>query len=271
MDQSSNLLKQRRDKANLLAESGVKLFRNDFKSPIPIVEILPRGELLTAESYEENGNRYRVAGRIMSMRKFGKAAFFHVQDETGRIQIYAKRDLLGDEEFKLFKKWDVGDIVGIEGRLFKTKTGELSVEAAELCMITKSMRPLPEKFHGLTDVETRYRQRYVDLIVNPEVKETFRKRVDIIRIDPEHPLRFCFQKGPGDFIPVEIDHHCAVLKHVDQFDILSVEERRRPKHRYPPIRWLVAVRGDTQAHLIRNLRHPRSPPGRYENGSRHSR
>ncbi|RUM37690.1 MAG: lysine--tRNA ligase, partial [Desulfobulbus sp.] len=118
----------------------------------------------------------------MSMRKFGKAAFFHIQDESGRIQIYARRDLLGDEAFGLFKKWDVGDIVGIEGKLFKTKTGELSIEAASLQMITKSLRPLPEKFHGLTDVETRYRQRYVDLVVNPEVRDTFRKRVEIIRL-----------------------------------------------------------------------------------------
>ena len=182
MDQTSNLIKQRRDKAKLLEENGVKLFSNDFKTPIPITDILPRGEELAAESFEENGNIYRVAGRIMSMRKFGKAAFFHIQDETGRLQIYAKRDLLGDEEYANFKKWDVGDIVGAHGRLFKTKTGELSIEASKIQMITKSMRPLPEKFHGLTDVETRYRQRYVDLIVNPEVRETFRKRVEIIRL-----------------------------------------------------------------------------------------
>ncbi|MDH3330487.1 MAG: lysine--tRNA ligase, partial [Desulfobulbaceae bacterium] len=182
MDQTSNLIKQRRDKAKLLEENGVKLFSNDFKTPIPITDILPRGEELAAESFEENGNIYRVAGRIMSMRKFGKAAFFHIQDETGRLQIYAKRDLLGDEEYANFKKWDVGDIVGAHGRLFKTKTGELSIEASKMQMITKSMRPLPEKFHGLTDVETRYRQRYVDLIVNPEVRETFRKRVEIIRL-----------------------------------------------------------------------------------------
>jgi len=182
MDQTSNLIKQRRDKAKLLEENGVKLFSNDFKTPIPIADILPRGEELVAESFEENGNVYRVAGRIMSMRKFGKAAFFHIQDETGRLQIYAKRDLLGDEEYANFKKWDIGDIVGAHGRLFKTKTGELSIEASKIQMITKSMRPLPEKFHGLTDVETRYRQRYVDLIVNPEVRETFRKRVEIIRL-----------------------------------------------------------------------------------------
>ncbi len=182
MDQTSNLLKQRRDKANLLQESGVNLYSNTFKIPVPITDILPRGENLAAESFEEDGMIYRIAGRIMSMRKFGKAAFFHVQDETGRLQVYAKRDLLGDEEFKLFKKWDVGDIVGVRGRLFKTKTGELSVEASKMQMITKSLRPLPEKFHGLTDVETRYRQRYVDLIVNPEVRETFRVRVDVIRL-----------------------------------------------------------------------------------------
>jgi lysyl-tRNA synthetase class 2 len=182
MDNKNNLLKARRDKAELLADSGVTLFSNTFKTPQPIKEILPRGEVLAPESHEQEGGICRVAGRIMSMRKFGKAAFFHVQDESGRIQIYAKRDLLGDEPFKQFKKWDVGDIVGIEGKLFKTKTGELSIEAATLQLITKSLRPLPEKFHGLTDVETRYRRRYVDLIVNPEVRDTFRKRVEIIRL-----------------------------------------------------------------------------------------
>jgi len=180
--QTSNLLKQRREKAQFLADNGAKLFGNTFKNPYPIANILPRGEHLAPESYEENGNTYSVAGRVMSLRKFGKAAFFHLQDESGRLQVYAKRDLLGDEAFPLFKKWDVGDIVGVYGRLFKTKTGELSIECARLEMITKSMRPLPEKFHGLTDVETRYRQRYVDLIVNPEVRDTFRKRVDVIRL-----------------------------------------------------------------------------------------
>lgn len=182
MDQTSNLLKQRRDKAQLLAESGVNLFSNNFKAPNPIADILPRGEVLDAETFEDTGNIYRIAGRVMSMRKFGKAAFFHLQDESGRLQIYAKRDLVGVESYDHFKKWDVGDIVGAEGRLFKTKTGELSIEAGKLQMITKSMRPLPEKFHGLTDVETRYRQRYVDLIVNPEVRDTFRKRVEVIRL-----------------------------------------------------------------------------------------
>ncbi len=186
MDQQSKVLKERRDKALLLAEDGVKLFRNDFKAPQPIAEVQLQGEQLVSEPEEDGVEIYRVAGRIMSMRKFGKAAFFHIQDETGRLQVYARRDIVGAEEFKSFKKWDVGDIVGAEGRLFITKTGELSVEAATLVMITKSLRPLPEKFHGLTDVETRYRQRYVDLIVNPEVRETFRMRVEIIKLIREY-------------------------------------------------------------------------------------
>ena len=182
METTSNLLKQRREKAESLAEAGVKLFSNNFKAPQPIADIIPQGTELEAETHDESGHRFRIAGRVMSMRKFGKAAFFHVQDTTERIQVYARRDLLGEEAFGLFKKWDVGDIVGVEGTLFKTKTGELSVEAQSLTMITKSLRPLPEKFHGLTDVETRYRQRYLDLIVNPESREVFRKRVEIIRL-----------------------------------------------------------------------------------------
>ena len=183
MDKQLNqLLKQRREKAQTLADAGVNLFSNDFKFPQPVADILPLGEPMAPESHETDGGSYRVAGRIMSLRKFGKAAFFHIQDESGRIQIYARKDILGDEPFMLFKKWDVGDIVGVVGKLFKTKTGELSIEASSLQMITKSLRPLPEKFHGLTDVETRYRQRYVDLIVNSEVRETFRKRVEIIRL-----------------------------------------------------------------------------------------
>ncbi len=182
MKQRNRLLQQRRDKAQLLADMGVNLFANDFKNPQPAATILPKGEELAAESHEESGTVYRLAGRVMSMRKFGKAAFFHVQDESGRIQVYVRRDLVGEEEFLRFKKWDVGDIVGVSGTLFKTKTGEISIQAASLHMITKSLRPLPEKFHGLTDVEKRYRRRYVDLIVNPEVRETFRKRMKIIRL-----------------------------------------------------------------------------------------
>lgn len=182
METKSSLLQQRREKADSLAEAGVKLFSNTFKTPQPIGEILPLGDTLVAEAHDESSRSCRIAGRVMAMRRFGKAAFFHLQDAKDSIQVYARRDRLGEDAYAFFKKWDVGDIVGVEGTLFKTKTGELSLEAARLHMITKSLRPLPEKFHGLTDVETRYRQRYLDLIVNPEVREIFRKRVEIIRL-----------------------------------------------------------------------------------------
>lgn len=180
--ENTQVLKQRREKADLLADLGVKLYNNSFKPDNRVKELLPKGEHLAAETQDETNYTYSIAGRIMSMRKFGKAAFFHLTDNSGRIQVYIKKDLLGDEVFATFKKWDIGDIVGIEGKLFKTKMGELSVLADKLVMISKSLRPLPEKFHGLTDVETRYRQRYVDLIVTPESRQTFVKRVKIIRL-----------------------------------------------------------------------------------------
>ena len=182
MENLNNLLSQRREKAESLVEAGVPLFRHSFPQPQPILELLPFGNDLGAEEHDHSGTVFRVAGRIMSMRKFGKAAFFHLRDNSGNIQVYARRDLLGEEAYNQFKKWDVGDIAGVEGTLFKTKTGELSLEASLLVLVTKSLRPLPEKFHGLTDVETRYRQRYLDMIVNPEVGEVFRKRVEIIRL-----------------------------------------------------------------------------------------
>ncbi|OQX13733.1 MAG: lysine--tRNA ligase [Desulfobulbaceae bacterium A2] len=181
MDQNSIILQQRRDKARELADQGVRLYRNDFREPIRAAALLPLAEALEPECHDPSGTQHRTAGRIVGLRRFGKAAFFHLQDESGRIQIYVRRDLVGDEAYALFKKWDLGDIVGVVGVLFKTKTGEPSIEAAELTLLSKSLRPLPEKFHGLTDVETRYRQRYVDLIVNPEVREIFRKRVRIIQ------------------------------------------------------------------------------------------
>ena len=182
MENPNTLLALRRDKAAALAAEGVALYGNRFKAPQHLAEILPQGEQLAAEEHDPAGTTYRVAGRIMSLRRFGKAAFFHLRDASGEMQIYARRDLVGETAYGHFKKWDVGDIVGAEGQLFKTRTGELSLEASRLEMVTKSLRPLPEKFHGLTDVETRYRQRYLDMIVNPEVAATFRKRVEIIRL-----------------------------------------------------------------------------------------
>jgi lysyl-tRNA synthetase, class II len=182
MNKDNQILSQRREKAEALAALGVNLYSNTFKPADKVCELLPKGENLAAESAEPGSPGYSIAGRVMSMRKFGKAAFCHLADTSGRMQIYLQRDTLGEEQFNVFKKWDIGDIVGVEGSLFKTKTGELSLLAAGITMISKSLRPLPEKWHGLTDVETRYRQRYVDLIVTPESRETFRKRVEIIRL-----------------------------------------------------------------------------------------
>jgi len=185
MDELNQILKQRRQKAKELEEMGVKLYANEFRPSHQIIDILPLANEIQAESPADADDyrpTYRIAGRITGLRNFGKAAFLHIQDETGRIQVYVKKDAVGPETFAQFKKWDVGDIGGFQGKLFKTKTGELTILATAIKLIAKSLRPLPEKFHGLTDVETRYRQRYVDLIVNPEVRTTFKKRIDIIRL-----------------------------------------------------------------------------------------
>ena len=196
--ENTQVLKQRREKADLLADLGVQLYTNGFKPANRVKELMPKGEHLAAETQDETNYTYSIAGRIMSMRKFGKAAFFHLADSSGRIQVYIKKDLLGDEVFATFKKWDIGDIVGIEGKLFRTKMGELSVLADKLVMISKSLRPLPEKFHGLTDTETRYRQRYVDLIMNEDSKKVFHTRSKIIRFIRD------FMEAPGrEFLEVE--------------------------------------------------------------------
>ena len=128
----------------------------------------------------DSGKLVALAGRMMSKRVMGKASFAHLRDDKGDIQLYVRRDELGDEAYAAFKKLDVGDIIGVKGEVFRTKTGELSVRATELTLLAKSLRPLPEKFHGLADKETRYRQRYVDLVMNREVRDTFEKRFKVV-------------------------------------------------------------------------------------------
>ena len=135
-------------------------------------ESLAEGEVITV----------RMAGRLVSRRIMGKASFAHMLDDEGKIQLYIARDGIGEEEYAGFKKWDVGDVIGVEGHLFRTRTGEVSVHATSCTLLAKSLLPLPEKFHGLTNLEQRYRQRYVDLIVNPEVKDTFVKRSKILKL-----------------------------------------------------------------------------------------
>ena len=134
------------------------------------------------ENYDElEGKTVRIAGRMMSKRIMGKASFCNIKDLKGSIQSYVARDSLGEEEYKAFKKLDIGDIIGVEGVVFKTKTGEISIHAERITLLSKSLLPLPEKFHGLTNTDTRYRQRYLDLIMNDESKDTLIKRSLIIR------------------------------------------------------------------------------------------
>jgi lysyl-tRNA synthetase class 2 len=180
MEETNELIKQRIKKIEELREMGIKPYGDPFRASDHASELLDRYADTPKEDLEAAAVQCSLAGRIMALRDFGKAAFAHVQDSSGKIQIYLKKDVLG-QKHKLLKKLDIGDIIGIRGRLFRTKTNELTVEVEQLELLTKSVRPLPEKWHGLKDVETRYRQRYVDLIVNPEVRENFAKRSVIIK------------------------------------------------------------------------------------------
>ena len=167
--------KIRMDKLTALQDAG--------KDPFQIVKYdVTHHSREVKENFDElEGKTVSIAGRMMSKRVMGKASFCHVQDLQGTIQSYVARDSLGDEAYQQFKKLDIGDIIGIKGEAFRTKTGEISIHAAEVTLLSKSLKPLPEKFHGLTNTDMRYRQRYVDLIMNPEVKDTFVKRSKIIR------------------------------------------------------------------------------------------
>jgi lysyl-tRNA synthetase class 2 len=165
-----------------MQKEGIALFPNDFDVKHTSCEIIETYGSLTKEALEEIDEVFVLAGRIMALRQFGRASFFHLQDRTGKIQAYIKEDQVGHETYALFKRLDLGDFVGISGRIFRTKTGELTVVVNGLCLLTKSVRPLPEKFHKLRDTETRYRQRYVDLLVNENVRGIFIKRAGIIQL-----------------------------------------------------------------------------------------
>ncbi|KAA3626353.1 MAG: lysine--tRNA ligase [Proteobacteria bacterium] len=178
-DEEHTLIAQRRAKLQQLREEGVA-FPNDFRRNVVAGELHAEYGAKSAAELETDALRVSVAGRMIGKRVMGKASFVHLLDMSGRIQLFVQRDALPEGVYQNFKGWDVGDIVGAEGVLFKTKTGELSVKVDELRLLTKSLRPLPEKFHGLTDTETRYRQRYLDLIMNEETRNTFRLRSAII-------------------------------------------------------------------------------------------
>ena len=170
----SEILQVRRDKLSALQEAGADPFQ------ITKYDVTHHGQDIKDNYDQLEGKEVAIAGRMMSKRIMGKASFCHVQDLSGTMQVYVARDSLGEEAYAGFKKWDIGDIIGVKGTVFKTKTGETSVHASEMTLLSKSLQPLPEKFHGLTNVDTRYRQRYVDLITNPESKDTFIKRSKII-------------------------------------------------------------------------------------------
>ena len=171
----NQLLKIRRDK---LAE-----LQADGKDPFQITkfDVTHHSQEVKDQFEDLEGKSVVLAGRMMSKRVMGKASFCNIQDLQGNIQSYVARDSIGEEEYKAFKKMDIGDIVGLEGEVFKTKTGEISIHASKVTLLSKSLQILPEKFHGLTNTDIRYRQRYVDLIMNPEVKDTFIKRSKIIK------------------------------------------------------------------------------------------
>ena len=175
----NELLKVRRDKLVAFREMGVAPFGHRFEVSHHNAAILEQYANLEGE--DESAEEVTIAGRLMAIRGHGKASFSVIMDRTGRIQIYFKLDVLGEEKYKQFKLLDIGDIIGVKGHVFRTRRGELTVRVDDFDLLSKSLRPLPEKFHGLTDTEIRYRQRYVDLIMNPEVMNTFVARTNIIK------------------------------------------------------------------------------------------
>jgi lysyl-tRNA synthetase class 2 len=189
MEKSVNqIIQDKWSKVDELKELGLEPFGRKYEKKHTVDDILKFGD-----DCEEV---FKTAGRIMAYRRMGKNVFAHIEDQTGRVQIYVRKDTVGDEAYEIIKKMGVGDFIGVEGTLFKTKTGELTLRASNFELISKNIRPLPEKFHGLTDIETRYRQRYLDLIMNREVKDTFITRTRVIK----YMRKFFESKG---FLEVE--------------------------------------------------------------------
>lgn len=191
----NKLIAERRSKLTALRERG-DAFPNDFRRDSLAADLHAELGELDDAALEAANKRVSIAGRMMAKRVMGKASFCQLQDMTGRMQAFVQRDAVGEDTYKDFKGWDVGDIIAVEGIMFRTRTGELSVRAESIRLLTKSLRPLPEKWHGLTDTETRYRQRYVDLIMNPEARDVFHVRNQTIR----HLREFLDARG---FLEVE--------------------------------------------------------------------
>ncbi|GIM46084.1 lysine--tRNA ligase [Collibacillus ludicampi] len=180
-EELSEVQRVRLHKLEQLKERGVNPFGEKFERTHTAKDVITYGQDKTKEDLENETIEVTIAGRIMLLRNQGKAAFAHIQDLTGRVQIYVRKDTVGEEAFETFNLLEIGDIIGVKGTVFKTKTGETTVKVRELTVLTKALNPLPEKFHGLTDIEMRYRMRYVDLIMNPDVRNTFVTRSKIIQ------------------------------------------------------------------------------------------
>ena len=196
MDETSELIQQRIRKLEDLRNNGIDPYPNDFRVTHTSRDLHETFDSLSDEELKSGGETFCLAGRIMAIRDFGKASFIQIQDRKGRIQAYLQRDIVGESAFQLFKTFDIGDFIGLEGKIFRTKTRELTLQVQRFRLLVKSLRPLPEKWHGLTDIEARYRQRYLDLIANPKVKEIFLTRIKAIQ-----KIRDFFTQR--DFIEVE--------------------------------------------------------------------
>ena len=177
----SQIIALRKEKLNELRKKGLA-YVNDFKRNILASLLLERFGQLDEDALENTTERFNIAGRIMTKRVMGKASFAHLKDMSGQIQIYVTRDNLGEEGYAEFKKWDLGDIVGVIGSVFRTNKGELSINVKSAVLLSKSLRPLPEKWHGLADTETRYRQRYLDLIMNQDAFSVFKTRSKVVEL-----------------------------------------------------------------------------------------
>ncbi|MDR3567125.1 MAG: lysine--tRNA ligase [Syntrophobacteraceae bacterium] len=180
MEDLNIVVRERLEKAAELERQDVALYPNGYEVADRIKYLLANSAAKKAEELEADQTAYTIAGRVLSVRSFGKSIFMHIVDSDAKIQIYVQKNLLGEPSYSLARRIDIGDIIRVGGSLFRTKTDELTLAVKDFVLLTKNLRPLPEKFHGLKDIELRYRQRYVDLMVNEQVRETFRKRARII-------------------------------------------------------------------------------------------
>ncbi len=209
----NKLIAERRSKLDLLREGG-NAYPNDFRRNALAGQLHQTFESHEDTVLREEHVKVAVSGRMMVKRVMGKASFIKLQDRSGQIQVRVERDRLPEGIYQGFKKWDVGDIVAAEGELFRTQTGELTVMASEIRLLTKSLRPLPEKWHGLSDQETRYRQRYVDLIINEKSRDVFQKRSQVVTYMRSflEAADFVEVETPSNFLPgTSVTSHVYLL------------------------------------------------------------